>query len=181
MQRHFYSHYVDALFSPDLSGLFERRLSTALPASCNPLPGIIWEPIFAVLRRLPMHVVMIHVKTWANSWVTAARYHMPRNLGCLFCCPASDDLINHYIVCTRLWRVVRDALRLRSTGGCLDRLNIIDPSRSKAIALALVYTVYHAVRNGHHAKAEKAIATRDFTVLAGVAKETAAAAALRLR
>ena len=106
---------------------------------------------------------------------------MQRNLGCLFGCPASDDSINHYIICTRFWRVVRDALRISSTGGSLDRLNIIDPSQSKAIALALAYTVYHAVRNGHHAKAEKAIATRDSTVLADVAKGIAAAAALRLR
>ena len=70
-----------------------------------------------------------------------------RLLGCPFGCPDSEDSIRHYLFCTPLWHFAGEALGAWAPLEPEQRLCIDQPSVQSVQTLALIFVVYHHLKD----------------------------------
>ena len=167
----------EALYKDTITVLFAKRLSALLPDRQQDLARVDWPAVCAVLQSLPMHQAMCAVKTYTNSWATSVRYHHEHILPCIFGCQGARDELQHYIVCTRLWRAVRGATAGRTASESLEKLSLVNPSKDKFKRIGIAFTIYHAMRKDELAVVHRALGSQNFYELAQKVRSYAAGAA----
>ena len=89
---------------------------------------------------------MMVVKSWGNSWATSDRFHEAVLLPCLFGCNSGKDILQHYINCPWLFRIV-SWLRPETSSDPLVRFGIKDPSHEGLLSVACTFAGYHSIKN----------------------------------
>ena len=125
--------------------------------------------MFKQLRNCGCHVSMCCFKTYVNSWCVSYRYHEERFLPCIFSYTGAKDLLQHYVSCERLWRLLHRVTKLKHQLNVLERIGLLKPSRSTFCRLAVAFTVYHGVKIGEREVVTNALASGRFGPLAKIA------------
>ncbi len=102
--------------------------------------------IYLPQPRLPKHCVMCILKTWLNAWTTSHRMHEQIRLKCIFGCPKSLDILDHYVCCGRLWRAVSYATRHIPPESIPMRLGVQGTTRENLLNIVVAFTTYHAIK-----------------------------------
>ena len=84
--------------------------------------------------------------TLIGGWTTSVRMHEPVTLPCLFGCAGERDDILHYLLCSPLWQIAGEALRVEPPLDLGSRLCVVSPTPERAQLLALVFQLYHHVK-----------------------------------
>ena len=84
------------------------------------------------------------LKTAVGGWTTSIRMHESIRRGCLFGCSESCDDLHHYIVCSPLWQIASQALKVNDPFNIEERLCLVLASPIRAQLLAMVFCLYHA-------------------------------------
>ena len=102
--------------------------------------------------------------------------HEGSDLRCLFGCKNKKDDLRHYLICPVLRCEVYatlDASPIWLGYSALERSGILNPSPSKAKALALAFRVYHSLKNVHLRKIRAARAADDLESIRLLVREVA--------
>jgi len=103
--------------------------------------------LFKVLAESKPFSKMCLFKTYMGGWTTTVRMTGSRLLGCPFGCPDSEDSIRHYLFCTPLWHFAGEALGAWAPLEPEQRLCIDQPSVQSVQTLALIFVVYHHLKD----------------------------------
>ncbi len=72
--------------------------------------------------------------------------HEAETLLCLFGCAGEKDEIHHYLLCSPLWQIAAEVMKVEFPLDLGSRLCVVDPSPERAQLLALVFQLYHHVK-----------------------------------
>ena len=169
-----YSAILRQSFPPNWQSLFLARASKlhevfqTLDSSTTDL-----APLFQVLRAMRMHEAMCAVKTLSNAGTTAARYHTPEPLPCIFGCRGRPDDLRHYISCKILWPLIARFANRPFHQVLACRIGLQAPEIRNLKMLGVAFTIYHAVKRSHLQTVHAAIASREFSSFPAVAEDIA--------
>ena len=129
---------------------FPKAISQKLSVTLGPaLSSSLVVPVDWVLllcKVLPLvqqHTAISIFKTLIGGWTTSARMHEAESLPCLFGCAGERGEINHDPLCSPLWQIAAEVLKVESPIELGSRLCVVDPSPERARLLALVFQLYH--------------------------------------
>ena len=77
------------------------------------------------------------------------------------CARARDDL-RHYLECPILLALVSEQIHIPLGPTVFHRLNVFDPNKCSAVALTLMYNMYHTLKVGHRQTVNEAVAIGRF-------------------
>ena len=103
--------------------------------------------LFQVLVECKPFNKMCLFKTFVGGWTTTVRMTGSRLLGCPFGCLDGEDSIRHYILCSPLWHLAGEALGAWAPLRPEQRLCVESPSVLNVQSLALVFVVYHHLKD----------------------------------
>lgn len=147
LEKHLYS---------DWSKLVHRRLTDHCPGYSGNVE-VALANLEPRLCLVPMTSRVAVIKTICNSWCTSCRYHEVVRHSCIFGCnachpqvPASHfgDELSHYLVCPRLWSIIREVAGLPIGESASDRLGITTVWLDLRL-LALAHHIYHSLKLGY--------------------------------
>ena len=149
------------LIPQSLVTLLIGRLSALLPELELEVRNALWDNIFTELNKCSTRISMIAVKTFVNGWATTRRYHEQIRLPCIFGCKGTNDTLEHYLTCKRLWLVTDKHCADTVGTSVLHRLGLRSPCPRKFKRLAIAFTEYHALKLSHRDVIEKALENRN--------------------
>ena len=176
IQKVVYEHVFATIHHNDLNALFAKRLRDNIPAVTAVLDAVDWADVKCAMRSLGSHCAMCVFKTFVNAWTTSRRFHEAVIASCIFGCTAEDNLA-HYLVCNRLWKCVKSAVRMPVGATVQERLGLSQNPKQRMQELAIAFTIFHSIKHGQHELYLDAIRTRNFHYLASAAKSIARTAA----
>ena len=106
-------------------------------------------PLLSVLHDVEIHTRMVWFKTVCGAWTTSHRMHEDRQLQCLFGCQDCKDTLRHYLYCPVIWQIAREVCPFEESSSLAVRLGMTSPSKQALNRLAIVFGIYHSVKNDH--------------------------------
>ena len=99
-----------------------------------------------ILSKIAMPVRAKVLKTWLNGWITTNRMHPDVPLCCLFGCHGQPDALLHYVVCPKVYTMVK-LMTPDSSESPLVRLGLCHPCEFNLHVQACIFSGYHAAVN----------------------------------
>ena len=115
-------------------------------------------------------------KTYVNASATSRRFHEAVFATCILGCDAEDNLA-HYLVCKRMWKVVKHFVREPVGGTVQERPGLAQDPKKRMQELAIASTIFHTVKHGEHNLYLEALRSRNDFPLATAVKSFARTAA----
>ena len=104
------------------------------------------QSLLPLLCTLKPHCAMCVIKTWVNGWTTSDRMHEPDIKPCIFGCANANDILSHYVHCTKLWTTVTNITGFVPID-LLERLAISVPTPTNFHNIVVAYSTYHMCKS----------------------------------
>ena len=108
---------------------------------------------------------VLYIKSWSNSWYTSSRLHESPILPCIFGCEGKVDDLAHYIVCSPFWTSLSSVVRAPECQAqeCpTSRMNLVNPSVSKAKVMAVAFHCYHGLKIARRGMVDQAVSSGEY-------------------
>ena len=99
------------------------------------------------MQEVKIHTRMVWFKTVCGAWTTSHRLHEDLQLQCLFGCQDCKDTICHYLYCLVIWQIAREVCPNEDSSALAYRLGLDSPSMQSLNRLAIVFGIYHSIKN----------------------------------
>eukprot|EP00973_Karenia_brevis_P033528 4622793-Karenia_brevis.AAC.1 len=112
-QSFIYDSIVSDIYPDRLANTIRARAHDLAPGEASAIDLIDFENVRDLLSKVPASAAIAVLKCWANAWTTSSRMHEATQSPCILGCQGDDDRLSHYLVCSRLWRLVKGSRTLQ--------------------------------------------------------------------